>query len=149
MPFLWGSVANRGQVFGNPARKARARCTNGLKFSYPGYSEMFCGFADPRIDSNAKRDNPNLSVLEFLNGRPGFKDKVEAVCTWDVFPSIFRSQQSGLRIQAGWEPIKADKLTDREKALNETMELMPRYWPDNSFDAVEWFADPATGGDPR
>src|SRR5262245_47071359 len=47
MPFFWGTIAKKGQVFGNPARKAAARITNGLKFSYPGYSEMFCGFADP------------------------------------------------------------------------------------------------------
>jgi hypothetical protein len=121
-------------VFGNPGKKAAAMITNGLKFSYPGYSELFCGLADPRIDSNARKDNPNLSVLEFLNGRPGFKDRVEVVCTWDVFPSIFRSKQNGLRVQAGWEPIRADKLTEREKSLNETMELVPRYWPDNAFD---------------
>lgn len=134
MPFFWGTVAKNGQVFGNPAKKASAKITNGLKFSYPGYSELFCGVADPRIDSNAKKPNPNLSVLEFLNGRPGFKDKVEAVCTWDVFPSIFRSKESGLRVQAGWEPLTGDKLTEREKALNAAMAALPRYWPDNAFD---------------
>jgi hypothetical protein len=134
MPFLWGTVAKKGQVFGNPARRAAARITNGLKFSYPGYSELFCGIADPRIDSNDKKENPNLSVLEFLNGRPAFKDRVEAVCTWDVFPSIFRSKRNGLRVHAGWEPIAADALTDRERGLNETMGLIPRYWPDNAFD---------------
>jgi hypothetical protein len=134
MPFFWGTVARKGQVFGNPGKKAAATITNGLKFSYPGYSELFCGRADARIDSNAKKDNPNLSVLEFLNGRPGFKDRVEAVCTWDVFPFIFRSNQNGLRVQAGWEPIRADELTEREKSLNETMGLIPRYWPDNAFD---------------
>lgn len=134
MPFLWGTVAKKGQVFGSPAKQAAAKITNGLKFSYPGYSEMFCGVADPRIDSNNKKPNPNPSVLEFLNGRPGFKGRVEAVCTWDVFPSILRSKESGLRVHAGWEPIKADKLTDRERTLNETMEALPRYWPDNAFD---------------
>jgi hypothetical protein len=134
MPFFWGVLARKGQVFGNPARKAAVTITNGLKFSYPGYSELFCGFADPRIDSNSKKDNPNLSVLEFLNDRPGFEDKVEAVCTWDVFPFIFRTKQSGLRVHAGWEPIRAEKLTDREHGLNETMELIPRYWPNNAFD---------------
>jgi hypothetical protein len=122
-------------VFGNPGKQAAAKITNGLKFSYPGYSEMFCGLADPKIDSNAKQANPNLSVLEFLNGRPGFKDRVEAVCTWDVFPFIFRAKQNGLRVHAGWEPITGEKLTDRERTLNETMELLPRYWPDNVFDA--------------
>ncbi len=102
MPFLWGTVAKHGQVFGNPARMAAARSTNGLKFSYPGYSEIFCGVADPRIDSNQKKDNPNLSVLEYLNGLPAFRGRVEAVCTWDVFPSIFRTRQSGLPVHAGW-----------------------------------------------
>jgi hypothetical protein len=134
LPFLWGTVAKQGQVFGNPTKKAAARITNGLKFSYPGYSEMFCGFADPRIDSNSKKDNPNLNVFEFLNGRPGFQGRVEMVATWDVFPSIFRTRKNGLPIVAGWESIKAERLTDREQSLNETMALSPRYWPDNTFD---------------
>jgi len=134
LPFLWGTVAKRGQVFGNPAKKSPARITNGLKFSYPGYSEMFCGFPDPRINSNAKRENPNRNVFEFLAGRPGFQGRVEVVGTWDVFPSIFRTRKSGLPILAGWEPIKADKLTEWERSLNETMALIPRYWPDNAFD---------------
>src|SRR5688500_7098580 len=67
MLFFWGTVAKQGQVFGHPAKKAAARLTNGHKFSYPGYSELFCGVADPLIDSNAKKDTPNLSVLEFLD----------------------------------------------------------------------------------
>lgn len=135
MPFFWGTIAKHGQVFGNPARKAAARITNGLKFSYPGYNEMFCGFADASIDSNAKKDNANLSVLEFLNGRPGFKGRVEAACTWDVFPFIFRSRKNGLPVHSGWEPLKAEKLTEREQHLNELLERLPRYWPDNAFDA--------------
>ncbi|MBY0525102.1 MAG: alkaline phosphatase family protein [Gemmataceae bacterium] len=134
MPFLWGTVVKQGQLFGNPTRQAAARSTNGLKFSYPGYSELFCGLVDPRIDSNAKKDNPNLSVLEYLNDRPGFRGRVEAVCTWDVFPSIFRVKQSGLPVHAGWEPLKGEKLTDRERHVNEWLERMPRYWKDNSFD---------------
>ena len=31
MPFLWGTIAKKGQIFGNPARKARAQCTNNMK----------------------------------------------------------------------------------------------------------------------
>lgn len=136
MPFLWGTVAKRGQVFGNPARHAAARITNGLKFSYPGYAELFCGFADPRIDSNAKRPNPNPSVFEFLNGRPALRGRVEIACTWDVFPSIFRARRSGLPVHAGWEPIRATDLTDRERERNAALAGLPRYWPDNAFDVV-------------
>ncbi len=134
LPFVWGTIAAKGQVLGNPARKAPCRSTNGLKFSYPGYSEMFCGVADPAIDSNAKKDNPNLSVLEFLNGRPAFRGQVEAACTWDVFPFIFRSSRSGLPVHAGWQPLKGDGLADRERRLNDLMDRLPRYWPDNVFD---------------
>ena len=111
LPFFWGTIAKKGQIFGNPARKAPALSTNGRKFSYPGYNEIFCGFGDERIDSNDKKDNPNLSVLEFLNDKPGFRGRVEAVCTWDVFPFIFRAARNGLPVHAGWAPLKGEPLT--------------------------------------
>ncbi len=136
MPFVWGTIAKQGQIFGNPARKSIATSTNGLKFSYPGYSELFCGVADPRITSNGYRENPNLSVFEFLNKRPGFEGKVEIFAAWDVFYSIFRTKTSGVPVLAGWNPIKADKLTDREKVVNQMVTSLPRYWVDGTFDAV-------------
>jgi hypothetical protein len=134
LPFFWGTIAKEGQVFGDPAKNAAARLTNGLKFSYPGYSEMFCGFPDPRIDSNDKRPNPNLSVLEYLNGRPPYKGRVAAFCTWDVFPFIFRADTSGLKVQAGWVDINDAPLTPRQRMTNDTMARLPRYWTDNTFD---------------
>lgn len=134
LPFFWGTIAKKGQVFGNPARKAPVLSTNGLKFSYPGYNEIFCGFGDERITTNDKKDNPNLSVLEFLNSKPAFRGRVEAVCTWDVFPFIFRSGRNGLAVHAGWSPLKGEPLNERGRYLNELMERVPRYWPDNTFD---------------
>lgn len=47
LPFLWETVAVKGQIFGDPSRGAPVTLTNGLKFSYPGYNEMFCGFGRP------------------------------------------------------------------------------------------------------
>ena len=55
LPFMTGVVAKRGQVFGDPGVESVARATNPHLFSYPGYSEMLVGFADPRINSNAKK----------------------------------------------------------------------------------------------
>jgi hypothetical protein len=136
LPFLWGTVARQGQIFGDSSRRAAARLTNGLKFSYPGYSEMFCGLVDPRIDSNAKRLNPNLSVLEFLNSRPAFKGRVAAFGTWDVFPYIFRSSRNGLVVHTGWNPVRDEPLTERQRLLNELLPDLPHYWPDNVFDMV-------------
>jgi hypothetical protein len=136
MPFFWGTIAREGQVFGDPTKNAAARLTNGMKFSYPGYNEMFCGLADPRIDSNDKRPNTNLSVLEFLNRRPAYKGRVAAFCTWDVFPFIFRTGTSGLKVHAGWVDIDDPPLTPRQRMTNEMMTWLPRYWPDNTFDIL-------------
>ncbi len=134
LPFVWGKMATEGQIFGDPSSKALCKSTNGLKFSYPGYSEIFCGVADPRIDSNDKRENPNISSLEFLNQQPAFKNKVVAFGTWDVFPSILRSKRNGLLVHSGWTPWEEKDITPRQQQLNELIHKLPRYWPDNVFD---------------
>jgi hypothetical protein len=115
-------------------------CTNGKKFSYPGYHELFCGFGDERIDSNDKRDNPNLSVLEHLDRQPDLGGRVAAFCTWGVFPFIFRQSRNGLKVHAGWTPIVDDPLTDKQRATNDLVATLPRVWPDNTFDIVAWQA---------
>jgi hypothetical protein len=58
MPFFWTVIAKQGQIYGNRKRGSDAYVTNGLNFSYPGYSETLCGFADPRIASNDKNPEP-------------------------------------------------------------------------------------------
>ncbi len=136
LPFFWTTLVKEGQIFGDRTRKATTKLTNGLKFSYPGYSEIFCGFGDPAINSNAKKPNPNLSVLEFLHEKPSYKNRVAAFCTWDVFPSIFRSERNGLKVHTDWKPIDDAPLTDRQRAMNAALPLLPRYWPDNCFDVI-------------
>ena len=46
MPFLWGEIAQKGEIYGNQKKGSVAQVTNGLKFSYPGYNEMSTGHAD-------------------------------------------------------------------------------------------------------
>ena len=137
MPFFWNVIARQGQVFGDPSRSARVKLLNGQKFSYPGYNEILCGFPDDRINSNDKNPNPNVNVLEFLNGRPGLTARVGAYATWDVFPSILNAGRSKLRVVSGWEPITDDKpLTDVERQLNELMPDLPKIWPNNALDVI-------------
>ena len=134
MPFVWKQVASRGQIFGDASAGSTSRVTNGLWFSYPGYSEMFAGVADPRIDSNRKVPNPNTTVLEWLNKRPGFEGKVAAFGSWDVLPSILNTERSGLPVGNGWKPVPAAS-TERQRAINELASDLPRYWPYGPFDA--------------
>lgn len=139
-PFVWGTIAKQGQIFGDAGRNAPATITNTMKFSYPGYSEMFCGLGDPRIDSNDKKDNPNLSVLEFLDGRPGFKGRVAAIATWGVFTSIFRAKANGLPVYDGWRAAEGGVFGDREASFNEMVRGLPRLWPDNTYDLLTFEA---------
>ncbi len=137
LPFVWKTIVKRGQIFGEPSKNAAAKLENTHKFSYPGYSEMFCGFADDQgIDSNKKFPNPHVNVLEFLNRRPGFEKRVAAIATWDVFPSILNQQRSGVYVHAGLGPIPGEALTDRERMLNEMISDTVMLWPDNQMDVI-------------
>ncbi len=85
MPFMWSVIARDGQILGDRDLGSTMVVTNGYKFSYPGYNEMLTGKADPRIDRNDYGPNPNVTVFEWLAGKPEFTGKVAAFGTWDVF----------------------------------------------------------------
>jgi len=133
LPFFWRTVATEGVVFGDPSRQSLVHLTNGLWFSYPGYNEMLTGAADPRVDSNDKKPNPNVSVLEWLNGRPGFAGRVHAVGDWDVLPFILNVDRSRLPV-GSMQPVPSPR-TDRERAINDLTDDLPGYWGGVIFDA--------------
>jgi hypothetical protein len=103
-PFLWGTVARQGQLFGNRAAGSDAHVTNGRAFSYPGYNEMSVGFPDPNIDSNEFGPNPNVSVFEWLNRTPELAGRVAIYGTWATHAAIFNAPRSHLVLQVGWAP---------------------------------------------
>jgi hypothetical protein len=135
MPFLWGVIARDGQIFGNPAKGSVAEVANGLNFSYPGYSETLCGVVDPGVDSNNRRMNPNLNVLEWLNGMRRFNGRVAAFGAWDLFPYILNRKRSGLFINAGYEPMPG-KTSKTLALLNTLKDETIRYWPGEPFDSL-------------
>jgi len=134
MPFMWNVIAKQGQIFGDPSQQSRSHVTNGLWFSYPGYNEMLSGVADPRVDSNNKVPNPNVTVLEWLNGRPGFAGKASGFGAWDVLPFILNTERSHLPVGTGFVPV-VDPKTAREREINELASDLPPYWNYGTFDA--------------
>ncbi|HYU42273.1 MAG TPA: dienelactone hydrolase family protein [Vicinamibacteria bacterium] len=121
LPFLSTVLARQGQLYGNATRGSVARVTNGHNFSYPGYNELLSGRADPRIDSNDKKANPNVTVLEWLNGRPPYRGKVAAFCSWGVFPWIINRERSGVLVNAGFEPVASAGDRPRLAMLNQLL----------------------------
>jgi hypothetical protein len=136
MPFLWGTVARQGQIFGNRGLGSSAVVTNGLKFSYPGYNEMILGYPDARIDRNDYGPNPNVTVFEWLNRQPELTGRVAAIATWDAFADIFARQKSGVYVHAGWETPYTEPRTDADSAINTLYATMFRQWGDNAYDAL-------------
>jgi len=121
LPFIWTVTAKEGQIYGNMPRGSVARVTNGHNFSYPGYNELLSGKADPRVDSNDKKPNPNVTVLEWLNGRAPYRGKVAAFCSWDVFPWIINRERSGVFVNAGFEPLTSAGDPGRRAMLNQLL----------------------------
>lgn len=150
MPFVWRTVARDGQIFGEAVRRSRVHLTNGLWFSYPGYNELLTGAADPRVDSNDTVPNPNVTVLEWLHGRPGFAGRVEAFGAWDVLPFIVNTARSGIPVGTAFTPAPRAS-TLRERELNQMARDLPAVWSYGTFDApfVEAALEAMRVRDPR
>lgn len=133
MPFFWSEIATKGQLAGNRDRGSVARVLNGHNFSYPGYNEILTGAPDARVDSNAKRPNPNVTVLEWLHQQPGFKGRVAAFGCWDVFPFILNRERAGFHVRAGWEIV--DEPNPARESLLRVLRATPRVWEGVTYDA--------------
>ena len=139
LPFVWGVMAKQGQIFGNREKGSDAYVTNGLWFSYPGYSETLCGFADPRIKSNDNVPNPNITVLEWLKNRPTFQGDIAAFGAWDVIAAVFSPKRSKLMVNTGYDPFTAIPDTPQLELLNHFKAETPRVWDDEPFDVIPFY----------
>src|SRR5262245_39686259 len=127
-PFLWGTVAKQGQLWGNRDKGSEVRVSNGHNFSYPGYNEFLTGYADPRIDSNDKNLNTNINVFEWLNARPGFNGRVAAAVNWDVLPWILNAPRAGFPIWSGFDVPDGTRRLPVPETLTELVEHGRTVW---------------------
>jgi len=140
MPFLWQVVGKQGQIFGNRDKGSDAYVTNHMFFSYPGYNETLTGFADDaRINSNDKKPNPNVTVLEWLKNRADFHGDLAAFGAWDVIASVFTPERSHLTANAGYDPLTGIPMTPKLEMLNTLKAELPHVWSDEPFDAIPFY----------
>ena len=131
LPFFWSTIATQGKVYGDPDQESIGRATNGMLFSYPGYNEILTGAPDPRIDSNEKRPNSNVTVLEWLHAKDAYRGRVAAFTSWDVFPYIINEQRSGIPVNAGWQPLPHEPAGE---PLNRIADEIPHVWAGVRYD---------------
>lgn len=118
LPFFWKELVPLGQVYGNRDLKSDMNVANPYWFSYPGYSEIFSGYADTAVNSNEYPPNPNITVLEFLNKQSSLKGKISAFGAWDAFDRILNKQRSGLPVVAAFENTGGKTPTAAERLIN-------------------------------
>ncbi|MBT1704783.1 alkaline phosphatase family protein [Chryseosolibacter indicus] len=119
MPFFWNVIAKQGQLYGNRKFGNKVNCSNHHLLSYPGYSEMFVGFADKRVSSNKEIVNPNPTVFEFISQhKDEYNKRIAAFATWGTFPYILREAQAQFHINAG-DDIAKGSISTVEKEINE------------------------------
>lgn len=138
MPFFWHTIAEQGVLIGNQDKQSVMKLTNGWWFSYPGYNEILTGKADPKINSNAKLANTNVTILEWVNRQLKQPGSVAAFAGWDVFPWIINEARSGVPVNAGFESADWDTLSARANALNELQQQIPSPWHNVRLDAFTY-----------
>jgi len=129
MPFFWTELVKKGVLLGNRNYGNYVNNANPFWFSYPGYNEIFTGFADTSVNSNDKIPNKNENVFEYLNKLPEYKGKTAVFGSWDVSASIFNEGRSGLMVNDGFRNVEG-KLTERQKLFNQQQHEMPNLFHD-------------------
>jgi len=136
MPFLWETIAKNGQIYGNRLNGCNVNVANPYWFSYPGYSEILCGFADKRINSNSFGPNPNVNVLEFINQTEGFNGKVAAFSSWAAFPDILNKTRSGLLVNSAFDKVPESESNPQFDLLNKMQSQLPDVFYGVRLDAL-------------
>ena len=139
-PFLWGTVAKEGQLWGNRDMGSSVRVSNGHNFSYPGYNEFLTGYADPKINSNDKILNANTNVFEWLNTKPEFRGRVAASVNWDVLPWILNAPRAGFPVWSSFQVPEGTERMSVPSALTEMAERGQTIWAGVSLDTFVGYA---------
>jgi hypothetical protein len=128
LPFFWGTLMRQGTIAGNQALGSIVRVSNGHRFSYPGYAEIMTGSAhDDVINSNASRQNPYETVLEFIRRQKRLSsEKVAVFGSWATIGKISEHEPGSLTTNAGAQALPT---TDPQIAqLNTLQAEIPSPW---------------------
>lgn len=122
LPFLWSTMEKNGQIYGNRIHGNKVDNANPYWFSYPGYSEIFTGYPDTLINSNAYPPNPNTNLLEYINRIPKYKNKVAAFGAWFAFDRILNEKRSKFPVYSAFDKTGGAKPIIKEQTINALMQ---------------------------
>ncbi len=144
MPFFWNTMAAKGQVYGNRWQNNKLDVFNPYWFSYPGYSEIFCGYVDTAVNKNSYKANPNTNLLEFFDKQEKFNGRIAAFASWDAFDRILHKERARLPIVSAYNHFGGSNPSEREKLINTLLDNSHKPWKEECLDvfthygAMEW-----------
>jgi len=139
LPFTWSYIAEHGYLLGNRWKNCPVEMSNRLWFSYPGYSENFCGYADDeRVKSNDAVPNPNTSVLEVANRDPRYAGSVMVYGSWKSIRFAVNNDRGGFPGSTAYEPGLSKNPSETLRLLDEMQEGMPHVWGSERYDAFTY-----------
>lgn len=122
LPFFWNTLVPNGQVYGNRSFGNKVNVANPFNVSFPGYGELFTGFVDTSVNSNAFEYNRNENILGYLNKNKKYQGKVAAFGAWAAFQYILHSEESSFPIFAAFDNIGGRNPTEREALINDMLQ---------------------------
>ncbi len=118
LPFIWSTVEQKGQIFGNRTLGSKVDNANPYWYSFPGYSELLTGYPDTAIKKNSNPANQHVTVLEFLNRQAKLKGKVAVFGAWDAFDRIINQERSGIPVFSAFDPVGGKMPNSNERLIN-------------------------------
>lgn len=127
MPFMWSYIVDKGSIFGNRHLENKVDVANPYWFSYPGYNEIFTGYADSLVNSNEHPANKHITLPEFLNKQQRFKNQVAAFAAWNAFDRILNEKRSGFPVINAFDTVSG-KLTPGQQLINKMLTDSYKPW---------------------
>lgn len=136
MPFVWSHVVKNGYMLGNRNKGSQMQVANKMWFSYPGYSELFCGYADDeRVKDNDAVANPNHSVLDAVAKDSRYKGSVCMYGSWESTRYAANTERAGIPASVAYEKNIAKQQNATLTLIDEMLATMPRVWDTERFDS--------------
>jgi len=139
MPFFWKSLAPAGIVLGNQSRGSRVTVRNDQWFSYPGYSEILTGRAQPDVKSNDFVRYPHRTVLEHARDELGLGHaQVAQIGSWDGFKYAAASRDDAFFMNGGHEAIPAPLSTPEIDLYVGLRQQIQQLWEESTNDVLSY-----------
>jgi hypothetical protein len=137
MPNFWNTLAPMGVVLGNAAKGSVVQVRNDQWFSYPGYSEILTGKAQPDVRSNDIVRYPHVTVLEYLRGALELRPtQVAQIGSWEGFEVAASSTDDAFFMNGAYDPVPPRLSTPEIDQLVGLRGQVMELWEESSNDVL-------------